>query len=122
VSMYTVRMHTDLWICVLHRFTFDHVYDQASSQEQVYMRSAQHVVLSILQVGRWIDTSHISHQRDTATSNDAGQLPVTCRGPMLLTWVFKHWGSDSGGISAASAGMIVALSAAWSQHVQQLLL
>lgn len=32
------------------RFTFDQVYDQGSSQEEVYLRSAQGVVLSILQV------------------------------------------------------------------------
>ncbi|KAL6753783.1 P-loop containing nucleoside triphosphate hydrolase protein, partial [Haematococcus lacustris] len=32
-----------------YRFTFDHVYDQHCSQEDVYSRSAQHVVLSILQ-------------------------------------------------------------------------
>ncbi len=32
------------------RFTFDHVYDQQSSQEEVYSGSAQQVVLSILQV------------------------------------------------------------------------
>ncbi len=33
------------------RFTFDHVYDQDSTQEELYLRSAQPVVLSILQVG-----------------------------------------------------------------------
>ncbi|KAJ9506936.1 hypothetical protein QJQ45_016507 [Haematococcus lacustris] len=32
-----------------YRFTFDHVYDQHCSQEDIYSRSAQHVVLSILQ-------------------------------------------------------------------------
>ncbi|KAG1674732.1 hypothetical protein FOA52_013567 [Chlamydomonas sp. UWO 241] len=32
-----------------YRFTFDHVYDQESTQETVYRNSAQHVVLSILQ-------------------------------------------------------------------------
>eukprot|EP00983_Pelagomonas_calceolata_P129617 1161622-Pelagomonas_calceolata.AAC.20 len=34
-------------------FTFDYVYDQDSTQEELYLRSAQHVVLSILQVGEW---------------------------------------------------------------------
>jgi hypothetical protein len=33
-----------------YRFTFDHVYDQESTQDMVYTNSAQHVVLSILQV------------------------------------------------------------------------
>ncbi|KAF5835168.1 P-loop containing nucleoside triphosphate hydrolase protein [Dunaliella salina] len=32
-----------------YRFTFDYVYDQDSTQEELYLRSAQHVVLSILQ-------------------------------------------------------------------------
>lgn len=36
--------------CTAHRFTFDHVYDQDCPQEELYARSAQQVVLSILQV------------------------------------------------------------------------
>ena len=51
---------THFHICFLlgARFTFDHVYDQDSSQEQVYRNSAQHVVLSILQVRRvWGSTA-----------------------------------------------------------------
>lgn len=36
-----------VWCC---RFTFDHVYDQDSSQQEVYNQSARPLVLSTLQV------------------------------------------------------------------------
>jgi hypothetical protein len=35
------------------RFTFDHVYDQDSSQQEVYNQSARPLVLSTLQVLHW---------------------------------------------------------------------
>ncbi|GAX79497.1 hypothetical protein CEUSTIGMA_g6938.t1 [Chlamydomonas eustigma] len=39
----------DSMLFATYRFTFDHVYDQSSSQEELYTKSAQHIVLSILQ-------------------------------------------------------------------------
>jgi hypothetical protein len=40
-----------VWCC---RFTFDHVYDQDSSQQEVYNQSARPLVLSTLQVLGWV--------------------------------------------------------------------
>ena len=37
-----------------YRFTFDHVYDQDSSQDEVYSQSAKQVVLSTLQASAFL--------------------------------------------------------------------
>jgi hypothetical protein len=46
------------------RFTFDHVYDQDSSQQEVYNQSARPLVLSTLQV---------LHSREAQS-----QQPISC--------------------------------------------
>lgn len=43
-----------LTIFVKNRFTFDHVYDQDSTQQEVYDQTAKPLVLSTLQVCVWV--------------------------------------------------------------------